>query len=125
MIRLNVKGSTKRTEAFLRKNKKLNFSNLDTFGVQGVNALAQATPVDTGITASSWNYQITQEEGKTKITWTNSNVVKGQQIAILLQYGHATRNGGYVVGRDYINPALQPIFDDIAKNAWKDVTGHG
>lgn len=87
----------------------------------GVNALASATPVDTGITASSWDYKIVEEDGRVKIVWTNSNVVKGQQIAILLQYGHGTRNGGYVVGRDYINPALQPIFDDLANKAWKDV----
>ena len=87
----------------------------------GVNALASATPVDSGITASSWDYKIVEEDGQVKIVWTNSNVVKGQQIAILLQYGHGTRNGGYVVGRDYINPALQPIFDDLANTAWKDV----
>lgn len=87
----------------------------------GVNALAAATPVKTGNTASSWDYKIVEENGKIKIVWTNSNVVKGQQIAILLQYGHVTGNGGYVVGRDYINPALQPIFDDIAKQAWKEV----
>jgi hypothetical protein len=91
----------------------------------GVNALAAATPVKTGITASSWGYKIVTEEGSTRIVWTNSNVVKGQQVAILLQYGHGTRNGGYVVGRDYINPALQPIFDDIAKNAWKEVNEDG
>lgn len=121
MIKLTVKGSTDRTEAFLRKNKKIKISNLDHYGVMGVNALAAATPVNTGITASSWDYKIVEEDEKIKIVWTNSNVVKGQQIAILLQYGHGTRNGGYVVGRDYINPALQPIFDDLAKNAWKDV----
>lgn len=126
MITIKVKGNTKRTEAFLQKNKKLNFKNLDDYGVAGVNALASATPMNTGVTASSWDYKIIQEEGKTKIVWTNSNVVKGQiQIALLLEYGHYTRNGGYVEGRDYINPALQPIFDDLAKKAWKDVTGHG
>jgi hypothetical protein len=122
MIKLQVKGSTEKTEAFLRKNKKIKYSKLDQYGVMGVNALAAATPVDTGITASSWNYKIVEEDGKVRIVWTNSNVVKGQQIAILLQYGHGTRNGGYVIGRDYINPALRPIFDDLAKNAWKDVT---
>lgn len=125
MISIKVKGSTKRTEAFLRKSKKLNFSNLDQYGVMGVNALASATPMDTGVTASSWDYKIIKEDGKVRIVWTNSNVVKGQQIALLLQYGHATGNGGYVVGRDYINPALQPIFDDMANNAWKEVTNNG
>jgi hypothetical protein len=121
MITLKVRGSTERTEAFLRKNKKIKISNLEQYGVMGVNALAAATPVKTGNTASSWDYKIVEENGKIKIVWTNSNVVKGQQIAVLLQYGHVTGNGGYVVGRDYINPALQPIFDDIAKNAWKEV----
>lgn len=121
MIKLVVKGSYDRTEAFLRKNKKIKIRNLEQYGVMGVNALASATPVDSGITASSWDYKIVEEDGRVKIVWTNSNVVKGQQIAILLQYGHGTRNGGYVVGRDYINPALQPIFDDLANKAWKDV----
>lgn len=121
MIKIVVKGSYDRTEAFLRKNKKIKIRNLEQYGVMGVNALASATPVDTGITASSWDYKIVEEDGRVKIVWTNSNVVKGQQIAILLQYGHGTRNGGYVVGRDYINPALQPIFDDLANKAWKDV----
>lgn len=121
MITFKVRGSTERTEAFLRKNKKIKISNLEQYGVMGVNALAAATPVKTGNTASSWDYKIIEENGKIKIVWTNSNVVKGQQIAVLLQYGHVTGNGGYVVGRDYINPALQPIFDDIAKNAWKEV----
>ena len=121
MIKLVVKGSYDRTEAFLRKNKKIKIRNLEQYGVMGVNALASATPVDSGITASSWDYKIVEEDGQVKIVWTNSNVVKGQQIAILLQYGHGTRNGGYVVGKDYINPALQPIFDDLANQAWKDV----
>lgn len=125
MIKLSVRGSTEKTEAFLRKNRKIKISNLDKYGVMGVNALAAATPVKTGITASSWDYKIVTEDGSTRIVWTNSNVVKGQQVAILLQYGHGTRNGGYVVGRDYINPALQPIFDDIAKNAWKEVNEDG
>lgn len=122
MITFNVTGSTKRAEDFLRKNQKIKISNLDTYGVMGVNALAEATPVDTGVTASSWNYEIVEGNGQTSIIWTNSNVVKGQNIALLLVYGHGTRNGGYVVGRDYINPALQPIFDDIANKAWAEVT---
>jgi hypothetical protein len=88
----------------------------------GVNALAAATPVDTGITASSWDYTIVEEDGKTSIIWTNSNVVKGQNIAVILNYGHGTRNGGYVVGRNYIEPALAPVFDEIAAKAWQEVT---
>ena len=125
MITINVRGSTKRTEGFLRRNKKIKISNLDTYGVMGVNALAAATPVNTGVTASSWNYQIVEEDGRTTIVWTNSNVVKGQNIALLLEYGHGTRNGGYVVGLDYINPALRPVFDDIAAKAWREVTDDG
>lgn len=125
MITINVKGSTKRTEAFLHKNKKIKISNLDTYGVMGVNALAAATPVDTGTTAMSWNYQIVEEDGKISIVWTNSNVVNGQNIALLLEYGHGTRNGGYVVGREYITEALRPVFDDIAANAWREVNEDG
>ena len=122
MITVNVTGSTKRIEGFLRRNQKIKISNLDTYGVMGVNALAAATPVDTGTTASSWDYTIVEEDGKTTIVWTNSNVVNGQNIAILLEYGHGTRNGGYVVGRNYITPALRPVFDDIADKAWQEVT---
>jgi hypothetical protein len=122
MITINVRGSTKRIEGFLRRNQKIKISNLDTYGVMGVNALAAATPVDTGITASSWDYTIVEEDGKTSIIWTNSNVVKGQNIAVILNYGHGTRNGGYVVGRNYIEPALAPVFDEIAAKAWQEVT---
>lgn len=125
MITVKAKGSTKRTERFLHRNKKFSLSGLDQYGTEGVNALAAATPVDTGTTANSWNYQIIQENGQIKLIWTNSNVVKGQNIALLLQYGHGTRNKGYVVGRDYINPALRPIFDDIAKRAWLEVNQNG
>ena len=122
MITINVRGSTKRIEGFLRRNQKIKISNLDTYGVIGVNALAAATHVDTGITASSWDYTIVEEDGKTSIIWTNSNVVKGQNIAVILNYGHGTRNGGYVVGRNYIEPALAPVFDEIAAKAWQEVT---
>ena len=77
---------------------------------------------DTGRTADSWDYEITERKGRLKITWTNSNLNDGVSIAVLLQYGHATRNGGWVEGTDYINPAIRPIFDKIAKEAWKEVT---
>ena len=87
-----------------------------------MEALARATPKDTGKTADSWDYEITEQKGRLKITWTNSNLNDGVSIAVLLQYGHATRNGGWVEGIDYINPAIRPIFDKIAKEAWKEVT---
>lgn len=123
MIRLNVKGSTKRTEALLRRNTKLHVTGLDTLGVQGVNALAEATPMNTGITAASWDYKLIEESGKTRLVFVNNNVVNGwYNVALMLQYGHATRNGGYVQGRDYINPAIQPIFDSVASKIWRTVT---
>jgi hypothetical protein len=125
MITLTAKGKTGRLEAFLRRNKKINLSMLDQYGVQGCNALASATPVNTGVTASSWNYHIEDDGKQIRLVFTNSNVVKGQNIALLLQYGHGTRNKGYVVGRDYINPALQPVFDDLAKKAWMEVIRNG
>lgn len=88
----------------------------------GVAALRSATPVDTGLTSQSWYYQITQKKGLVEIVFLNSNVQNGIPIAIILQYGHGTRNGGYVQGRDYINPAIQPIFDKIVEDAWREVT---
>ena len=83
--------------------------------------MASATPQDTGKTASSWSYEIESSDSSTKIIWTNSNVNDGVNIAVILQYGHGTRNGGYVAGRDYINPVLQPLFDEIAEAAWTEV----
>ena len=85
-------------------------------------ALSSATPVRTGLTANSWYYEIEHQNGSVSITFNNSNVNKGVPIAIILQYGHGTRNGGWVQGRDYINPAIQPVFDRIAKEAWEEVT---
>ena len=85
-------------------------------------ALASATPVDTGLTASSWYYEISNKNGSAMISFHNSNIQNGVPIAIILQYGHGTRNGGWVEGRDYINPAIRPIFDRIADDAWKEVT---
>ena len=92
------------------------------YGREGVAALASATPVDSGLTASSWYYEIINRNGTAQITFYNSNIQNGVPIAIILQYGHGTRNGGWVQGRDYINPAIQPIFDRIANDAWKEVT---
>lgn len=123
MITVNVRGSTQRTEALLRRNRKLNVTGLDSLGVAGVNALAEATPMNTGITASSWDYQIVKDDNKTKLIFVNNNVINGWfNVALMLQYGHYTRNGGYVVGQDYINPAIKPIFDEVASKIWRAVT---
>lgn len=122
MISIKQKGDFKRTSKYLRKISEFDIRRiLEPYGRLGVEALSKATPVDTGKTANSWNYEIVGDSNTTSIVWTNSNVNKGQNIAILLQYGHGTRNGGYVKGRDYINPTLQPIFDEIASAAWKEV----
>ncbi len=124
MISVTTKGDFKNTEKFLDRAKRINLRNvLNRYGEIGVNALAAATPVDTGKTASSWGYHLEISDESSSIIWTNSNVNKGVNIAIILQYGHGTRNGGYVRGRDYINPALAPIFEDLASDAWKEVTG--
>jgi len=98
------------------------FKALERFGQEGVEALRAATPVDSSVTANSWYYEIKQDSMSWSIIWGNSNVVDGRPIAILLQYGHGTGDGGYVQGRDYINPALRPIFDKITAEAWKAVT---
>lgn len=124
MIRIEHKGNFNNTEKFFKgiKARKI-FSELDQYGKLGVIALAMNTPVDTGKTASSWSYEIRSDGGNVSICWTNDNTTKtGIPIVILLQYGHGTRNGGYVKGRDFINPAIQPVFDEIAENVWKEIT---
>lgn len=122
MIVVKHKGNFNKTERFLQRARKTDIlSILDRYGQMGVEALRNATPFDTGMTAASWGYEIEYARRGYSITWTNSNVQDGVPIAILLQYGHGTRNGGYVQGRDYINPALAPIFDAIAEEAWKEV----
>ena len=124
MISFRQKGDfSKLTRYFERVKKAVKLSDLDKYGREGVAALASATPVDSGKTASSWYYEIENKNGSAKISFFNSNVNKGVPIAIILQYGHGTRNGGWVQGRDYINPAIQPIFDRITNEAWKEVTG--
>lgn len=124
MISIKQKGDFKNTEKLLSRATRINIrSILDRYGEMGVNALAAATPVDTGKTASSWGYRLEIGNESSTIVWTNSNVNKGVNIAIILQYGHGTRNGGYVQGRDYINPAMKPIFDDLAAEAWREVVG--
>lgn len=105
-----------------RAKETVRIGNLDKYGREGVAALASATPVDTGLTAHSWKYEIQQKKDSVTISFSNTNIQNGVPIAIILQYGHATRNGGWVQGRDYINPAIQPIFDKIANEAWKEVT---
>lgn len=123
MISFRHKGDFSKVTRYLVNAKKaVKIGDLERFGKEGVAALASATPVDTGLTASSWYYEIEQENGSTVIRFNNSNIQNGVSIAIILQYGHGTNNGGWVQGRDYINPSIQPIFDKIAKDAWKEVT---
>lgn len=123
MIRINHKGNFKNIEKFLKqKPSKLINDILNKYGQEGVNALSSATPIDSGETARAWSYEIQNTKGHATITWNNSNVVSGVNIAIILQYGHATGNGGYVQGRDYINPAMRPVMDKILENLWKEVT---
>lgn len=122
MINIRQKGDFKNLSSFLEKTKeKLNLGLLDKYGREGVAALQAATPKDTGKTSESWYYKIERKNGSVSLTLHNSNQNKGVPIAIILQYGHATGNGGYVEGVDYINPALRPIFDKIAEEAWKEV----
>lgn len=123
MVIVKQKGDFSKTEKFLNSiSKKQYYRNLQKYAEQGVVALASATPIDSGTTANSWDYEIRQTKNSVSIYWTNSNVNKGVPIAVIIQYGHGTRNGGYVQGRDYINPAMRPIFDKIAENVWKEVT---
>lgn len=117
------KGDFKNLEKLLKKSLGKDYrSVLEKYGQRGVQALAAATPIKTGETASSWDYRIVEKNGSISVEWINTNVQNGVNIAIILQYGHGTGNGGYVTGRDYINPALQPIFDELAEAAWKEVT---
>lgn len=123
MITIRQKGDFKKTEKFLKKSFGKDYMGvLSKYGQIGVDALSAATPVDSGATASSWKYEIIQNQSNLSVVWKNTNIVNGLNIAVILQYGHATRNGGYVEGRDYINPALRPIFDELANAAWKEVT---
>ena len=122
MIVLTQSGNFNNTERFLKGAKKLDIKRiLESYGREGVRALASATPVDSGLTADSWGFRVTISKGSFSIVWTNSNVVKGVPIAIILQYGHGTGTGGYVQGRDYINPVIQPIFQKIADSVWLEV----
>ena len=123
MITFRQKGDFSKLTRFLERAKEVvHVGDLDKYGREGVAALASATPVDTGLTANSWRYKIEQKKGSVSISFHNTNIQNGVLIAVILQYGHATRNGGWVQGRDYINPAIQPIFDKIANEAWREVT---
>lgn len=123
MITFKHKGDFSKTTRYFERVKSNALNKiLHKYGELGVRALASATPVDTGLTAASWYYEIAQDRGKVTINFCNSNINKGVPIAIILQYGHGTRNGGWVQGRDYINPAVQPIFNDLANKAWEEVT---
>ena len=123
MISFRHKGDFSKLTRFLERAKEVvHLGCLDKYGREGVAALASATPVDTGLTADSWYYKITNDGQSAKVTFYNSNIQNGVPIALILQYGHGTRNGGWVQGRDYINPVVQPIFDKLANEAWKEVT---
>ena len=122
MLRFKHRGNFKKTDRFLKGAKNLSYSDILTkYGEVGVAALSSATPIDTGETASSWGFEIEKNSDGYAIYWTNTHIEQGVPIAIILQYGHGTGTGGYVEGRDYINPALKPIFDVIAEDAWKEV----
>ncbi len=123
MIEFRHKGDFSKLTRFLEKAKNVvRIGDLDKYGREGVAALASATPKDTGLTANSWRYEIVHKEGSVSINFLNSNIQNGIPIAIILQHGHGTRNGGWVEGRDYINPAIRPIFDKLAKESWEEVT---
>lgn len=124
MFKVTSSGSFEKTEAWLKRMSSVNneLARLEHLGKEGVAALSAATPRESGVTAAAWSYEIIQKNGSWSIVWGNSHVVDGRQIAILLQYGHGTRTGGYVAPRDYINPALRPIMDRAVADGWKVVT---
>lgn len=123
MISFKHKGDFTKTTNFLKRTNKLDmFSLLNKYGQEGVSALSANTPVESGLTANSWDYRVVKNAGSYSLQWFNNNIEKGVKIAVILQYGHATRNGGWVEGIDYINPSLAPVFNKIADDAWKEVT---
>lgn len=123
MIVIESKGSFKKTESFLKSvSGKSIYESLEFYARQGVSELESATPVESGLSAKSWNYEINDTPGSYSITWTNTNLVNGIPVVILIQYGHGTRGGSYVEGVDFINPALRPIFDKISNKVWNEVT---
>ena len=123
MVKWTIKGDFKKTSDFLKSVKeRRQFRVLEHYAQKGVQALEEATPKRSGLTASSWSYEIEQSPRNITISWTNSNFNQGVPIALVIQYGHGMPNGGYVKGIDYINPAMQPIFDELADKVWKEVT---
>jgi hypothetical protein len=122
MLTIKVKGNTDKTEAFLRRNKKIQLRHLDKYGEMGVEALAAATPIRTGLTAESWEYEIKEGRGTIRIIWKNTNIQNGNMIVALLVYGHATTYGTYIEGDDFVTPALTPILKQIADDAFLEVT---
>lgn len=124
IISVTQKGKFQKTDRFLHGIIGAHYARkLRHYGELGVRALAMATPEDSGKTKDSWQYEIVQEDGRLAVYWKNTNTNDGVNIAVILQYGHATRNGGWVEGTDYINPAIRPIFDDMAREAWREVIG--
>lgn len=123
MIKFNYRGDFKKTEKFFKKIGEGDyFEGVKHFAEEGVKALSEATPVDTGKTAASWSYSMSRVKNGIRISWNNSNVNKGVNIAVIIQYGHGTGSGYYIEGIDYINPALKPVFESIAKHVWKEVS---
>lgn len=123
MVTIKHRGNFNKLERFLNAVRSARYLNmLDKYGQEGVKSLAAATPVDTGKTAASWTYEIERSPTRTTISWLNTNTNQNVNIAVILQYGHGTGTGGWVQGRDYINPAIRPVFDRIANEAWREVT---
>ena len=123
MISFEQKGNFSNLNSFLEKAKEgVNAGILNKYGKQGVELLSKVTPVDTGLTASSWSYDIVRSNGSVTLNFNNTNIQNGCPIAIVLQYGHGTKEGGWVEGIDYINPVIQPLFNKIANEAWKEIT---
>lgn len=122
-IKFTHKGNFNNTERFLKRMRKGEiFDILNQYGAIGVQALAAVTPKESGLTASQWGYSVEKKHGKYSIIWTNDHLINGTPLVVMLQYGHGTGTGGYVYGRDFINPAIQPIFDEMASTVWKEVT---
>lgn len=123
IITFEQKGDFSKTDKFLEKILNIaKLGTLDKYGKMGVDALSAATPIETGLAASSWTYEIERTKSGTNIVWSNSDIEGGCSVVLLLQYGHATRGGTYVKGVDFINPAMRPVFDQIAEESWREVT---
>ena len=123
MISFGHKGDFSKTTSFLENARDvMKRVDLDKYGREGVSALASATPIDSGVTSGSWSYKIVRKNGSVTLSFHNSNIQNGVPIAVIIQYGHGTRNGGWVQGRDYINPAIKPVFDRITNDIWREVT---